>query len=199
MDLINEIKILENESSNLRLNDHKIENLLNKILDVYVNGRFDKSNSAKDYEFILNEMIISGETQPDVDNNIIIRIASRVKFTSTVKLLLSYPAVDPSTNDDQALHSACFFGYNSIVELLLNHPRVKAESCENAAIINASFNGHLSIVEMLLKHPTVDPSANNNKAFRFAKMYGFNKICDVLTTDLRFKQITEESVSDKNE
>src|SRR3989304_1464205 len=68
-----------------------------------------------------------------------------------VKLLLQYPIVDPSDENNRAIRLASRNGHVEVVKLLLQDPRVDPSDKNNYAIRYASENGDVEIVKLLLQ------------------------------------------------
>jgi len=81
------------------------------------------------------------------------------KFQS-VKTLLTFPNIDPSVNNNDAIKWASSWGYDKVVNLLLTDSsgRVDPSVDNNDAIYEASDGGYDKVVALLLKDPRVDPS-----------------------------------------
>ena len=67
-----------------------------------------------------------------------------------VKFLLSVPGIDPSVDNNLAIHLAAEEGHLEILELLLSHPSVDPTADNNYAVRAAAENNHLSVVKRLL-------------------------------------------------
>ena len=84
----------------------------------------------KQYERLLNIIIqkllsyylnILTLKDPSIENNILIREASRDGNIDVVKLLLADKRVNPSANDNEAIQWAKYYGHTEVVKLLLEH------------------------------------------------------------------------------
>ncbi|PRP75982.1 hypothetical protein PROFUN_01698 [Planoprotostelium fungivorum] len=105
--------------------------------------------------------------------------------TETVQLLLSYPRVDPSVKDNEAIVSAVIEGHSETVRLLLSDSRVDPAAQDNRAIKYAADEGHSETVQLLLSDPRVDPSADDNDAIRGAARRGHTETVRLLLTHSR--------------
>jgi ankyrin repeat protein len=125
--------------------------------------------------------------------------AASLGHTDTVKLLLSDFGVDPSAQDNGALHWASKNGHLEIVKLLLSDFGVDPSAEDNGAICLASQEGHLEIVKLLLSDDRVDPSAENNWALCGASENGHLEIVELLESHPRFRDVPlEDSDSDSS-
>lgn len=121
---------------------------------------------------------------PEFANNRL-QIASEHGDTKIVELLLKNPRVDPSANDNLAIHVASQNGHSEVVELLLQDPRVDPAARDNFAIRVASQYGHYEVVKLLLQDPRVDPTANDNNAVDMAIRNCYRETAKLLLTDPR--------------
>ncbi len=102
-----------------------------------------------------------------INNADAITLASRCGFVKIVRLLLNDPRVDPSTDDNWAIHYASREGHTEIVRLLLNDPRVDPSANNNNAIFGpCTKHENVEVVRLLLQDPRVDPSAEDNRAIQ---------------------------------
>lgn len=103
--------------------------------------------------------------------------------------------VDPSANNNDAIHMAAYHGRTDAVKRLLADPRVDPGSSDNWALYVASTNDHLDIVNLLLADPRVDPSANSNAAIREASAWGRLDIVNRLLEDPRVDPSDDNNVA----
>jgi len=89
--------------------------------------------------------------------------------------------INPSVNDNRAIHLASYNGHTEIVRLLLGDPSVDPSSDHNYALRSACYNGHIEVVRLLLADPRVDLSCLDNWAMQYAKQEGHTEIIDLLT------------------
>jgi hypothetical protein len=88
--------------------------------------------------------------------------------------------VDPATNENEAIITACRNGNEEMVELLLEYPDVNPSARDNLPIITASQHGHLDVVNILLNDDRVDPRSNNYESLLQASSNGHVDIVKVL-------------------
>jgi len=141
-----------------------------------------KNNYKKD---VLKMLLIKSKVDPSVNNNVVIRRASKNGHFNVVELLLADPLLDPSVNYNYAIIESSKNGHFNVVKLLLADPRVDPSADGNEAIKCASYNGHKEIVKLLLKDKRVDPSVDNNYAIRWVTYYGHTEIVKLLLMDPR--------------
>eukprot|EP01117_Protostelium_nocturnum_P013684 TRINITY_DN5129_c0_g1_i1.p1 TRINITY_DN5129_c0_g1~~TRINITY_DN5129_c0_g1_i1.p1 ORF type:complete len:367 (+),score=80.15 TRINITY_DN5129_c0_g1_i1:103-1101(+) len=142
-----------------------------------------------------------------------IRISAALGYEELVRVLMSDPRVDPSSENNSviqsaswyghygavkallqdprvdptrySLHFACKVGNLELVKLLLEDPRSLPSSNQNQAFRNACKFGHALVVEELLKDERIDPSAKNNISIQDAAQNGFFEVVDLLLKDKR--------------
>ena len=85
--------------------------------------------------------------------------ACRMRHVDIIWILLTDPRVDPSVENNEAIHEASEYGHTEVVKLLLADPRVDPSDMYNRAIREASTNGHTEVVKLLLADPRVDVSS----------------------------------------
>ena len=83
-------------------------------------------------------------------------------YVKIVKLLLSDPRVDPTTNYNYAIRFASEKGHLEVVKLLLSDHRVDPTAKNNESIRLAAKNGHDKVVSLLLADPRVDHTSKDN-------------------------------------
>lgn len=103
--------------------------------------------------------LMSKGLNPGVNNNSLIREASKRGYTEMVELLLRDERVDPSSGDNEALKEASSLGYTEIVKLLLKDKRVNPydpSNTYNNPLYNACSRNHLEIVKLILADPRTE-------------------------------------------
>lgn len=65
---------------------------------------------------------------------------------SFFRVLLLFPSVDPTADNNTPLRLAATNGHLQVVELLLTYPDVDITAHDNDAFIGAAANGHINIV-----------------------------------------------------
>lgn len=113
----------------------------------------------------------------------------------SVKFMLEDKKMDPTAENNYALHVSCVYGRNSVVEVLLKDPRIDPSAEDNTAIIVAANHGNHKIVDMLIKDPRVDPSAQENMALRVSASLGYHKVVDILLKDPRVDPYVDNNVA----
>ncbi len=112
--------------------------------------------------------------------------ASMHSHLGMIKLLLTYPKIDPSVDDNLAIRMASRHGHTKIVKLLLTNLKIDPSAGSNYGIRWASENGHLEVVKMLLNLPLfrgVDPSEHDDLAIRRASRNGHLEVVKILLND----------------
>jgi hypothetical protein len=94
-------------------------------------------------------------------------------------------------SDSSSLLWASQHGHKDIVEYLLKDSRIDPGYINCVAFRSAVYYGHYDIVKLLLKDPRVNPTANNNEALRDAMIAKDKKMLEILSTDIRIKEILE--------
>ena len=89
--------------------------------------------------------------------------------------------VDPSSEYNLSIRTACYNGHLDVVKLLLADSRVDPSDNFNGAIMLASRGGHIDIVRLLLDDSRVDPSVRGDYAIRLANRKGYTEIVQLLT------------------
>jgi len=108
-------------------------------------------------------------------------------------VLLADPRVNPSAEDNFAIHWASQNGHIEVVKVLLADPRVNLSADDNYAINIASFLGYTDVVKVLLAADTcVNPSVNYNYALHLAIIKGQTEVVKMLLTDERVSAINDE-------
>jgi len=101
-----------------------------------------------------------------------------------VSMLLE-KGVDPSIQNNHAIHIATSQNYIDLVRILLNDPRVDPSINHNWDIREACMNGYTEIVKMLLNDSRVDPSDLDNEAIISTCCRGHTEIIKLLLKDSR--------------
>ena len=105
-------------------------------------------------------------------------------------LLKSYPTLDPSMHQNEAIRIAAENGHVEVVRLLLADPRTDSSEKDSSAFRFASSNGHLEVVKLLLAHPKANPTAGDNYAIRWASSKGHLEVVKFLLADSRVNPST---------
>jgi hypothetical protein len=119
------------------------------------------------------------------DQQHLIRWACCSGHTDLVKLLLTYPLVDPSSAEHICVRYASAHGMTEIVKLLLSHPSVDPSANEQESLCSACQKGHVEIVKLLLADVRVNPSAQEQLPIRLASEYGHFPVVQLLLADSR--------------
>lgn len=109
----------------------------------------------------------------------------RNNLSIAIKLLLTDPRVDPSTNNNHTIRVASVNGHIEVVKLLLTDQRVNPSIYSDFVIQYASSDGNLEMVKLLLRDPRVNPSSCGNYAIRVASENGNTEVVKLLLTDSR--------------
>ncbi|KAI8893777.1 hypothetical protein BC833DRAFT_624557 [Globomyces pollinis-pini] len=99
--------------------------------------------------------------------------------------LLKDGDIDPSTNNNLAIQTACQQGYYYLTKYLLTHPGVDPSINHNICIRYACKFGFLKILNLLLNHHLTNPAVSNNEAIRIASSRGHFEIVKRLLLDDR--------------
>ena len=162
-------KILENIKHKLREQD--FEKIL-KLAHYYNN-----------YD-IINIIISNPQYNTLINKNILLLYAIQINNIDIVKELLQQ-GVDPSIDDNYAIHIAIKNGYTEMVQLLLKDPRIDPNVHHNYIIRIAVAGGYIEIVKLLLKDQRINPGDANNYAIRIASEKGYTEIVKLLLQDPR--------------
>lgn len=133
---------------------------------------------------------------PDLDEDDLdrgFRIASYHGRSEIVKLLLSLPRINPTTENDMPLRHASKHGHTEVVKLLLQDGRANPDASNNYAIRKASQEGHTEVVRLLLLDPRVNPAAKNSEALRYAVMLYKPQVVQLLLADHRANPATDNN------
>jgi hypothetical protein len=152
------------------------------MIDV-VNSLMKRMNDSAIVRRILEENINANIIQ------YLFKFMIRYAKTTTIKILLEDPRVDPSVSDNSSLISACYRGDVDIVKLLLKDYRVDPTVRNSNVIMIAVERNNIPLLKLLLKDGRADPSANNNEALLYANDYGKLKISKILLKDPRVRDI----------
>ena len=78
------------------------------------------------------------------------------------------PAIDPSEEDLEAMHVACFMGRAGVVQLLIEEggidPSIDRDMPIRTAIMLDQYGDNEKVIRLLLQYPSVNPSARSNEA-----------------------------------
>lgn len=124
--------------------------------------------------------------------------AAESNNAESIKFLLRFNNVDPTTFDNLAIRNASKKGNSNVVRILLTHPNVDPAANDNEAIQMASRNGHHKVVELLLSIPDVNPAANDNFAIKQAAKNGKAKVVELLLADPRVDPSAEDNFAIRN-
>src|SRR6185503_16714023 len=91
-------------------------------------------------------------TDPKINYNFALRVASGYGHIDIIRELLAHPCIDPTDNRNWALDAACTHGYIEIIRLLLTDPRINPFVNNHWATRCAKRNGHTEIVQLLTEH-----------------------------------------------
>ena len=159
----------------------------NEIMDLF-NTHFNISESIL--------MNIIDYFSVDVKVNVL-KYACRKGHDKVVAQLLKDPRVDPSTNNNEAISLATFYGKLDVVQLLLADPRVDPSDEDNYAIRTASFHGYYTVVKELLSDHRVDPTARDNYAIRCASENGYSTVVSLPLADPRIDPSAQDNIVKK--
>ena len=84
------------------------------------------------------------------DPQILFQIACQQGHTSTVRLLLNDPRVDPTADNNIAIGLASEYGHKKIVKLLLKNNKVNPCDNDHYALHYAAYYGHTDVLLLLL-------------------------------------------------
>ncbi|KAJ3269512.1 hypothetical protein HDU76_011290 [Blyttiomyces sp. JEL0837] len=97
-----------------------------------------------------------------------------------VRLLLTYPKVDATAEDNEAICIASTNNHTHVLKLLLSIPGGDPAARDNQPIQNSSENGDCELVEILLRIEGVDATASNNYSLRLVAMKGHLDVVKML-------------------
>ena len=129
-----------------------------------------------DYLSLLNYLMDNLGAVPSLNDNYLIRIASREGYLDIVNRLLQDSRVNPSTHRSNALSVASSNGYLGVVNRLLRDPRVNP----NNAIESAVRSGSLDIINAILNDPRTNDAFEVTSQYYRSITYTEKHITDVL-------------------
>lgn len=119
---------------------------------------------------------LNKEGIPIIFDTNLLNIAIIRGLDQLVKILLTYPGVDPSSFDNQSIVNAVSYGHTDILRLLLQDTRVDPTVRNNIVIKTAVMNLEPEVVQILLQDPRIDPLEDFpnilNTALTLRNLYG---------------------------
>lgn len=131
---------------------------------------------------------------PSIDDNNIIKIASKYKCTDIIEKLLKHRRTDVNADDNYVFRAAIVKNNVELVKILLKDKKVKLNTYEsdNDLVVVAVKNNNTEILKILLEeqwdptgHKRIDPTIDNNLPFRTAVKESYIDIVKILMDDKR--------------
>jgi ankyrin repeat protein len=88
----------------------------------------------------------------------LIELAAKLSNSKILRLLLSYPTLNPSANNNRSLHLAIQYYHYHNVELLLNDPRLRIDFEDPRFIESAINNESIKTIKLLLESRSKFPN-----------------------------------------
>lgn len=98
---------------------------------------------------------------PSVNDNIVIRWASKKGHDKEVERVLKDERVDPTVRGNYPIRRASANGYHKVVRILLKDERVDPTAGSNEPIKMACINEHCKVMNLLLEDKRVDPAVKD--------------------------------------
>ena len=106
-------------------------------------------------EDVVRILLNDGRFRPDVDQNVVIRLAASRGMYKIVGLLMEDSRVDPSAMMNDAIIQGAGNGRTDVVKQLMSDPRVDPSDQDNKAVQLAIMNHHFKTAETLVKDKRV--------------------------------------------
>jgi len=130
---------------------------------------------------IFHKLILDKRVQ--ITDNMFITACSSGQY-EMAKELLKFD-IDPTAEDQLALHYAVENGHIEIVKMLLDLPEIDPSADDQNVLNIACQKGYYEIVEMLLKDDRIDPTFDDCISLQLASKYGYKNIVELFINDGR--------------
>lgn len=138
-------------------------------------------------DLVVCRMLKFEQFDPSIDDNYLIRQASKLGCLKIVLALLNDKRVDPSAKNCESLHYAIQNGHHEIVRLLLMDERIDKQFINQQTYFweSAIKEGYVEMIKAFLEHTDIDPSTNNQFPLICACHYGKLQVIEQLLQDPR--------------